>query len=191
MQTIDCKLPPNFYVYVEGDMERSALKKGLGIRARKIGINGKFVQMTAIARNLSTDLILFDSMSRIVIIFDRETRLETSDELASTLLSMLKADFPNMDFCIGIPDRDIEAWIFADRELVTKHFKKKIGRRSRFEGEVGAESIKKNIGPGRYDKMTDGIALFMKSNWSNISARSPSAKRFLIKDFIPGCAWLS
>lgn len=186
-----CKLPPNYYAYVEGDMERNALKKRLGIKARKIGINGNMVQMSAIARNLSTDLMSFPKDSRVVIVFDRETRSQSCEELASNLMDLLKCDFPEMEFCIGIPDRDMESWLFADRDLISKHFKKRVGRRARFEGEVGVHAVKKHIGTGCYDKMTDGVAILMKSNWATISANSASARRFPIKHFIPGCDWLS
>lgn len=191
MPTTACKLPVDLYIYVEGDMERSALKCHFGVKAAKIGINGKSVQMSAIARNLSTDLMRFSQNSKIIIVFDRETRTESCEELGEELSTLLKRDFPDMSFCIGIPDRDMEAWLFADRELVAKHFRKPVGRRSRFEGEVGAQSIKKHIGPGKYDKMTDGVALFGKAKWKTIHQNSRSAQLFKIADFLPGCGWLT
>lgn len=172
-------------------MERSALRSHFGIKASKIGINGNCVQISAIARNLATDLMRFSPNSKVVIVFDRETRRETSKELADELIAVLSKEFPSMSFCIGVPDRDIESWIFSDKESTSKHFKKKIGKKAAFEGEVGAQAIKKRIGPGRYDKMTDGVALLGKISWARVQKRSPSAKNFSASTHFPGCPWLS
>ncbi|WP_395445352.1 hypothetical protein [Caulobacter sp. UC70_42] len=160
---------------VSGEMEREALRKTFKINAMLIGnshtakanVVAKFVSSAVIPKRLQT--------SRVVIIMDRESRPETCTDFRDKLLEELSAKFPEIEFHIAIADMDTECWIFSDTETCSKYFKKRISPKAIFEGTCGYTSIKKHIGPGRYEKMTDGVRLMGLVDWKIIEKKSLSA----------------
>ncbi len=189
MPISDCESAKQTAFFLEGETEILAFRQHFGIRAKKIGLYGHNVDMEQIARKVGVSL-LTEEIGRAFIMFDRESRPTSSSKLANDLRSLLAKAHPDVEVVIAIPDRDFECWLFADTEVLSRHFKKRIGRKAQFEGEKGADKIKSYVGNGAYDKTDDGVKLVGKVSWSRIAERSPSARSAGIEEFFSDCNWL-
>lgn len=160
---------------VSGEMEREALKRTFKINAALIG-NSHTAKAHVVAKFVSSAVIPKRiQISKVVIIIDREARPDTCEDFRQSLLKELNEKFPEIEFHVAVADMDTECWIFSDTETCSKYFKKKISPKATFEGTCGYTSIKKHIGPGRYEKMTDGVRLMGLVDWNIIEKRSASA----------------
>jgi len=187
----DCKNRPNSLYLVEGDMERLAFREKFKIRASKLGAYGHSVSMEKIAQKICVQLLYSANVKFVFIMFDREQRNQSADELSSSLRKVLEVKFPNIEFCIAIPDRDIESWIFSDKAACESYFGKKIGKSTKSEGTKGTDYASRVIGPGRYDKMTDGPRLIQKISWPIIERSSQSAKAANLSRHFDQCPWVA
>lgn len=107
----------NLAFIVEGHTEKLFLENACpNSPVRFIGVNGNDVELSAIASRVLTQInLLRKRADHFIIIFDRENRTKTCDDLENELSTFLKqAGVLANEFSIGIPDRTIENWILSD-----------------------------------------------------------------------------
>lgn len=172
-------------------MERAALSKHFGIKAKQIGLYGHAVETKAIAKNILTDLLARDGITHLFVMFDRESRTQSSARLAAEVSSEILRELPDIKICVAVPNQDIECWLFSDHEAASQVLKTKLGPRARFEGSKGTQALAKYIGPGKYDKVKHGVRLFGSIRWRIVAQRSGSANDSGIKEFFDSCPWLA
>jgi Domain of unknown function (DUF4276) len=128
----------------------------------------------------------------LVVVFDREKRLETCDQIKSALIQALCSEGISSRIVIGIPDRDIESWIVADPEMLRSSAK--IARDTQIsccEGRKGKSVIKSLLGHGQYYVETvHGQLWLKKSRASVIASNSASFAAFATELSDLDCWWL-
>ncbi len=146
-----------------------------GKPVRRTDLNGKSVSIQAIANKVGSLVRLYNNRYYpIIVIIDRENRIESSPEIAENLKRELdNQGLGNIDIRINVADRMFENWIVADWEsLPTKLEKPEIT-----ESVNGCSILKKAL--DSYHKTTDGVELFTKANPSNIYQNSESFRTFI------------
>lgn len=106
---------------VEGHMEQRILRNICpGAPARRIGCNGDNVSLRVMSKFIASQIRLLGNRHHpIIIIFDREDRQESSEELAADLLGLLhEVGLDDQDIRIFVADRDVEDWILKDMETL-------------------------------------------------------------------------
>lgn len=177
---------------IEGHIEKRILQSICrGFPIRRIGCNGEDVSMSVMAKFIDTHIRLFNNRHYpIVIIFDRELRQASCNALIRELTSELNDRGHGGQFVVGIPDRTIENWILADRQMLVDSYNANVNNAS-YEGSVGKSEIKKMLGADyKYHETTLGVELFLKCNPKVIYKRSPSF-RSLVKKLPYRCPWIS
>lgn len=176
---------------VEGQMEQKFLSQNCGKRTRvwRIGFNGKNVPIGAIAKRISDMMPLLDNFHPIVIVFDREGRNESSDEISQNLLEELaRLGYESAKFRIGIPDNMIENWLLADYDLMETVFGVKF-KIKEYDGKDGEKVIVNLLGKDSYKKTSWGVDMLKRMNVKRASENSPSLDKFInTLDF--KCWWL-
>lgn len=161
--------------FVDGKMEQMFVQNVCpGAKVQLINCNGDRVKLEAIADRLATLLRLLRSRySPVIIIFDREKRDKTTEELSRELSELLLARGVTDRFYIGVPDRMIENWILADEE-VKAELSKEI-KDTHFEGSDGKAHIRKYVSP--YHETVDGVSLLRRCRPGRMLS-SPSFRSF-------------
>jgi hypothetical protein len=116
---------PNPAFLVEGQMEQKIVQKICpGQPVRLIGINGDHVQLEAICNRLETQIRLLGNRNYpIFIVFDREKRTESAQDIMKTVKEMLDMrGFSDQDIRVFVADREFEDWILIDSDGVCDHF---------------------------------------------------------------------
>jgi Domain of unknown function (DUF4276) len=180
---------------VEGDLEQAFIQNVcVGAPVRKIGCNGDSVSIEAIAKRVGTlGRLLQKNYDPIVVVFDRERRSETSEQLERALLEAVSAEGLSGTVIVGVPDRDIEVWMVADREVFRQNANLSDGCDiSLCEGYKGKAFIKQLLKEVSrpYVETIDGPVWLKKARTNHIAAHSPSFARLAdcLKDI--GCWWL-
>jgi hypothetical protein len=160
---------------------------------QKINCNGDDVSLEAISKRVgSLARLLHKRHSPLVIVFDRERREESSEQIESQFRDLLKREEIQVPIIVGIPDRDTENWILADAEMFAYSAKIKIGAvEGSVEGKKGKSVIKSAIGQNRsYVETIDGVAWLKTARPSVMKQNSPSFRRFVdaLSNF--HCWWL-
>ena len=90
--------------FVDGQTEQRALHQLCpGNPIRLIGCNGKTVSLSAIAKRLATHIKLLNNRNYpIVVIIDRENRVENAETIKEELLSELRKLDINDEIFIGV-----------------------------------------------------------------------------------------
>lgn len=179
---------------VEGEMEQKFLTQicgRRGIRVLTVGVNGKNVPMKAMSKHIGALLRqLNDRNYPVVIVFDRETRKETCDELLNDLCEELEElrklghhRYDPSKLMIGISDRMTENWILADHEYMTSvfgvKFEEKKSKYNNFEGRHGKNIIKELLADISYKETSRGVEMLRGMDFRRASLESPSLKKFL------------
>ena len=178
---------------VEGLMEQRIIQQLCpGKPARLIGANGKDVPISVIARFISKQVNagLYGRYFPIIIIFDREGRLEKPDNIIKSLKSEIKKiGLDVQQFRFGVADRMIENWILADRSRAFQGYDVKISN-AEFEGSNGSSQIKKILkNQDIYHKPTLGAEMFLRCRPEVMKNNSPSFSSFIDNcDF--DCWWV-
>ena len=100
---------------VEGFQEKKIIQKlCAGCIIKRLEVNGKFVSLPKIATGIQRHINSFGNRHNpIIVIFDRESRIESSEVIIQNIRNILKqihsADFVN-NIIFGVPDRKFEAW---------------------------------------------------------------------------------
>ncbi|WP_421726423.1 hypothetical protein [Bauldia sp.] len=176
---------------VEGHMEQLALKRlGCKVPIQRIEANGDSVEMSAMAvRVAALWKILGNKYYPVYVIFDRENRVETAEQLELELIRVL-VDIhgcPEEQFVVCCCDRMIENWILADSELCESEFG---GCEEVCEGVHGKKKLKNLLGrKGMYSETTVGVKLLTQANSATLVSRSPSFRRFAMRSHFR-CSWL-
>jgi hypothetical protein len=179
---------------VEGDLEQKFVQNVCPKSpVRRINCNGKTVVISEIAKRVGTlGRLLHKRHSPLVVIFDREKRSESCEEIERIFRTSLEQEDIDVPVLVGIPDRDIENWILADFEtFVNVTNIEKPTAEIRFEGKKGKSEIRKLLPPKKtYVETTDGVAWLRKCRPTKMIC-SASFDRFAkaMKE-IP-CWWLS
>lgn len=102
---------------VDGHMEQKiAQRLCAGCPVRILNINGRDVQIHAIAKQVATQFRLLNNRYYpVVILIDREERDVSADDLAKALVNEAERQgVPRDQLIVGVADRMIENWILAD-----------------------------------------------------------------------------
>ncbi len=175
---------------VEGHLERIFIK---GIcpnsEVRKAISNGDHVALAVIAKQVASQCrLLHGKYWPIIVIFDREEREATTDEIAIELLNLIREESVKDEIIIAVADRAIENWIIADFETVKNYYPEAINTWGDCpDGKDGKAMIRKTV--GRYNETTDGVDLMKKCNAHKMCASPSFAKLFNELSSID-CWWL-
>lgn len=179
---------------VEGDLEQKFIQSVCpGCPVQKINCNGSETSLEAIAKRVGTlGRLLHKRHSPLVIIFDREGRPESSEQLEERFLVVLKSEKLEAPVIVGIPDRNVESWILADYEAFLQSAKLSVSAPTRsIEGSNGKTAIKRLIGEGRsYVETIDGVAWLKAARPTVIQRHSPSFGRLFPALAGLDCWWL-
>lgn len=179
---------------VEGRLEQKAIQKICpGSPVRVIGANGRDCSIEAIVKRIESLLRLLNNRHYpIFVIFDRECRDATSEEIELEVLDRLKAlGFGEDQFVIGIPDRHIENWIMPH---VSEDgiFCAVPPSTQLCDGEFGKGVIRGRLEKASivYHETTVGAELLCKIVPKFVEQTNPSFSRFRQKGRRQ-CTWLS
>lgn len=179
---------------VEGDLEQKFIQNICpGCPVKKIGCNGESASVEAIAARVGTlGRLLHKRYAPLIVIFDRERRDISVDELEKSFLSELLKEKIDVPVIVGIPDRNIEAWILADYEMFLQSAKlNPSSQLFTFEGKNGKSVIKQTLGFGRsYVETIDGVAWLKSARPSIMLRNSPSFSRLYNALSKLECWWL-
>ncbi|MGA9048256.1 MAG: hypothetical protein WB588_04605 [Dehalococcoidia bacterium] len=176
---------------VDGHLEQKFIQKSCpGRPVQRLECNGHNVSLSAIAERIETHCRLFNNRYYpIIVVIDREDRRETSQEISSSLHSLLEQLGIVDTIIIGVTDRTIENWILADREIVNQCEYKVKEITISYEGRKGKTVIKKHL--RMYHETTDGVDLLVKCRAGHIKNNSPSFAEFYDQLPINSCPWLN
>lgn len=180
---------------VEGDLEQDFIQTICpGCPVRKINCNGDNVNLEAISKRVGTlGRLLHKRHSPIIVVFDRESRIETCEEIEVRFLDLLRAENIQVPVVIGVPDRDIESWLLSDYEMFISSAKlTREAPPSSFEGKSGKAAINKcQLGHGgAYVPTIHGVAWLKAARPGVMRQRSPSFERFAASLSELECWWL-
>lgn len=148
---------------------------------RLLNCNGRDVKLNAAAKRMASLIRLLKRNNPIIIIFDRETRDKSSDDIAKELLEEIqKQGIQNVEILIGVPDIMTENWMLASIEGLNAHYKIEC-RQENFEGKNGKSQLKKIIRPKTYSETVDGPEIIKHCKIENICKNSSSFKQFYDK----------
>lgn len=182
---------PNPAFLVEGHMEQRFLSNVCpGQPVRRIGCNGDQVSMQGLAKHLETHIRLLPNNYPLVIIFDRERRVETCAQLELDLRADLKnRGVDNDSLIIGIADRTTENWILADRATLAQQYPKCAFPKGD-DGDFGKSVLSKALKPvDIYNETTTGVSLLKSLNPQNARQHSVSLDD-LLDQIKFDCWWL-
>ncbi len=144
-------------------------------KVARTDLNGKNVTLQAIANKIIAYIKIFNNKYYpIIILVDRENRIENCNELSKKLLSLIKEKDPiDNDIRVAFADKMIENWILADWQVLETVKSKP----ENTDGLNGSSEIKKIR--NSYSKTTDGVDLLKKCCIKNIYYNSPSFQKFI------------
>ena len=185
---------PNPAFIVEGHQEQMIIRELCpGQPVQKLGVNGKYVSYEKIASVIDIKMTsIGNSYYPFVVLFDRENRNDSSDEIIESICNKLEK-FRSRDFVasmiFGVPDRKIESWLlpfidnygnFTDSPIGEYEGKNCLGElRNRFSGRVN-----------KYKKTEQGVSYFTQIKPRELAKVSPSFKKFYDSVTEIPCRWL-
>jgi hypothetical protein len=182
----------NLAFIVDGQMEQLIIGNLCPNKpVRLLNCNGRDVSIEAAAKRVASLIRLMRRNYPIIIIFDREKRLESSEVICKKLIEAIKSNgIHEVPIVIGVPDRMIENWILADINSVNTYYGISIPQLD-FEGKGGKGQIRKLIEPHNYQETEDGPEIAKKINFNIAKSNSISLNSFLSKIIeIIGCCCL-
>ncbi|MGA9109016.1 MAG: hypothetical protein ACLPSL_00105 [Smithella sp.] len=179
---------------VDGQMEKKILQIICPRHPiRLLNCNGKNVSYDAAAKHAASLIRLLKNNYPIIIIFDREDRLDNSNEIAKKLLDAIhQHGIQSVDILIGVPDCMTENWMLADINSINIYYDlKEPVSQSCFDGTHGKGKIRSFIGNKNYSETQDGPEIFNKCCLESLCNNSPSFKAFHSIINRLDCRWLS
>ena len=181
---------------VEGSLEQEFIRNMcVGAPVRRLECNGDDVAIAAIAKRVGLHgrMLQKRGYNPIVVVFDRERRMETSEELEGSLIASLASEGLTAKIIVSVPDRDIEVWMIADQETFRISAAIRADRQLLpCEGHKGKALIKQLLKDDArpYVETVDGPIWLKKARALHIAANSRSFARLAsaLKDI--GCWWL-
>lgn len=181
--------------FVEGVLEQRFIQSICsGAPVRLISCNGNSVNINAIAERVGTlARLLHKRYSPLVVIMDRESRLESAQELCEALQQSLLHERIDAPVVVGVPDRNIECWILADFERFAESANIETAlERENYEGCNGKAAIKRLLPRGKkYVETIDGVAWLKAARPAEMALQSPSFLGFLKKIQHFRCWWVA
>lgn len=116
---------PNPAFIVEGDMEQRILGRICrGQPIRRIGCNGDDVPIERVCEFIGAQIKTLNNRHYpIFVLFDREKRSETVEEISSQVaLELEKLGYGEIDVRVFVADREFEDWYLLDRETICHEF---------------------------------------------------------------------
>lgn len=181
---------PNPAFIVEGQMEQRFVQRICqGRPVRLLNCNGDDVSIRAIAERLRLQLSFLKNYYPVIIIFDRERRNETCEEIEEKLLALLiEFGWSIENIIVGVPDRTIENWILADPAALAAGIDGTVPKKNH-EGTFGKNVLRSILGAEGYGETTTGVHLLGRVRPRVAAENSASFARFLGKLEIE-CWWL-
>lgn len=161
-----------------------------GQPVRLIGCNGDSVSMFAVYKALNLHIRMLKNYHPIVILLDRERRMQTCDVLIAELRALLDQNGHTGRYVIGMADRTIENWILADWSSACTRYEgcREFGDDS--EACHGKSTIRRLMPRNIiYHETTIGVELFLLVRPATIFEASKSFRDFVGQLKI-GCYWL-
>lgn len=181
-------LSPAFLV--EGQMEQAIIQRLCpNVPVRLIGCNGKDVSMTVMAKTLHARLLRLARFYPVVIVFDREKRIEERNDLLKELSFKLDSLGHAGCYILGMPDRTTEVWTLSDWEGVRLNKPDLKEYSGPIEG-INGKSVIKSLLPDNviYHETTLGVELFCSARSDRIYNASFSFRE-LLDEFLFPCHW--
>jgi hypothetical protein len=179
---------------VEGDLEQKFIQNTCpGCPVKKINCNGIKTSLEAIAERVGTlGRLLHKRYSPLVVVFDREGRVDSAEHLEKKFCEILTQEKIDVPVIVGIPDRNIETWILADYEMFLQSAKlDESSPVSMFEGYNGKSVIKQTLGKGKcYVETINGVTWLKAARPAVMQKYSPSFNRLYKALSSFDCWWL-
>jgi hypothetical protein len=179
---------------VEGDLEQLFVQNVCPkFCVQKIGLNGHDVGVPAIAKRVGTLVRLLQRRYRpIIVVFDRERRPATCDQIEKELRDCLQNEDIEVPLIVAIPDRDIENWILADYEVFCECSGCTAAiPATGFEGTKGKTRLKSLLPENRpYVETIDGVQWLKKCRANQIAEHSASFAKLMLSLRDVPCWWL-
>lgn len=180
---------------VDGHQEQKIVQKLCpGSAVRMLNCNGQDVELQAAAKRIASLIRLMGNRYfPFIIVFDREERRETAEQVKALLEKSIRDEGVNDQLVFGIPDRMIENWILADwANCQTKGcLKNRLKSECAFEGRNGKSDIRKFLPrDGRYQETIEGVDWFVTADPNTIAQYSCSFREFLVGISRLRCKWL-
>jgi hypothetical protein len=177
---------------VDGQMEKKIINYFCPERpVRLLNCNGKDVTLNAAAKKIASLIRLMKRNTPVIIIFDKEKRNDSADNIAKGLLSEIKKQkIHDVDILIGVPDIMMENWMLASIDGINSYYNLNYAQRA-FEGKNGKAKLKEIIKPRIYHETEDGPEIIKKCNIGNIYTNSYSFKMFYNKIEYLNCKMLN
>lgn len=158
---------------VEGQMEQRILSKICpGRPIRRINCNGDGVAIPRLCDFLETQIRTLSNRNYpIVVIFDREQRDQTCDEIRDEVISNLHArGLHDHDIRVFVADRETEDWYLLDTKGICSHF----GLPTPISKLSGKGGLSKLLRPAlQYHETSVGVELFHIVSKKTIASKSP------------------
>jgi hypothetical protein len=157
-----------------------------------LGANGDAVAMKTIATRIETHYVLLSNRHYpIIVIFDREKRSQSVEELEAELIVELKdRNIPVDQFIFFISDRDIECLfvchVSEDGEIIDTGCPKT----TCVDGLAGETELRRRLSKKSiiYHKTTTGIDLFRRVRPFIVASKSSNFQRFR-SQIVKHCTW--
>lgn len=148
-----------------------------------INCNGSKVSVEAIAKRVASLIRLWGGKCfPVVVLIDRETRLEAADFLCQSLVDAIREEGIQDQLIVGVADRMVENWMLADPALWPG-----MPDSENVDGSHGASVLKRL---SSYDKAANGPGILAASRASEIRRRSASFLAFSELLAPLRCNWL-
>jgi hypothetical protein len=172
---------PNPAFIVEGRMEQLiAAKICPGQPIKKIGCNGDEAPIAVMAKFVSAQIkILNNKYYPIVIVFDRENRQSTCEQIRLEMINILQNDYgyADQDIRIFVCDRMTEDLYLADIDTIVNHYKLPPYADQNFSGKGGlARLLEPKI---RYHETTYGVEIFFLIDHKKVAQKLSHWSKFL------------
>lgn len=184
---------PDVAFIVEGQLEQRAVNRACpNRRVVLLGANGDDVAIATICNRIETHYRLFSNRHYpIIVIFDRENRRETVEEIEEALKQDLSArGIDTKQFIFFIADRQFECILLAHIGLDGAYQENGWPNTPSIDGLDGVSELKRRLGKMnvRYHKTTTGLELFCKVRPQILASKSASFKRFQ-SQVLKYCRW--
>lgn len=176
--------------FVDGHMEKRITQRICpGAPVRVLNINGRDVNLSAIAKQIATQFrLLGNRYYPVVALIDRETRAQSVSEIKLDLLSAVEVlGVPRDQLIVGVADRMIENWILADPSKICG-----LPEDLECDGCDGKSVLKHYLAKAEisYHETTVGVDLFCDADPFTVAKNSISFREFA-SVLRPYCSWLS
>lgn len=182
----------NLAFIVDGQMEQLIIGNICPNKPiRLLNCNGRDVSIEAAAKRAASLIRLMRRNYPIIIIFDREKRVESSKTICEVFLSAIRQNgIQDVHLIIGVPDRMMENWMLADIQSINTYYGISVTQTS-FEGKGGKGHLRKLIEPKNYQETEDGPEIAKRVNIAVAKSNSESLDDFLVKIAEMGCSYSS